>query len=135
MSDKINLNEIPNLLHFTVNGRFSDRVWDMRTDFEHENIQAWHSMWWCDDGDGVELYIEKDKSGFELSCFSGIPASKIIIDVVDYGTLWNKAFDDILDSHVQPIQNYSFVQQSIMLADWFCRLFCEWKDVSGYKQV
>ena len=109
----------------------SSRAWVMRTDLKEH--QLWTSQWWCDDGDGVELYIGKDKGGFELNCFSGIPASKIYIDVVDFGVMWNKAFSELVDE-VEPIQNYTFVQQCIMLADWLCSIFCEWIDVSDYKR-
>ena len=111
MDKTLNLNGIPHLQQYDV----SSRAWVMRTDLKEH--QLWTSQWWCDDGDGVELYIEKDKSGFELNCFSGIPASKIYIDVVDFGVMWNKAFSELVDE-VEPIQNYTFVQQCIMLADW-----------------
>jgi hypothetical protein len=100
---------------YNVGGR---RTWIMRNDLKEH--QLWTSQWWCDDGDGVELYIEKDKSGFELNCFSGMPASKIYIDVVDFGMLWHKAFK------VNTIKNYTFDQQCIILADWFCSIFCTW---------
>lgn len=103
------------------------RIWHMVN--ESKEHQLWTSQWYCDDGDGAELYIEKDKSGFELNCFSGIPASKIYIDVVDFGTLWRKAFEE-LPERVMPIRNYPYDIQCIMLADWLCSIFCEWIDIS-----
>lgn len=127
MDKNLNLNEMPHLQQYDV----SSRAWVMRNDLKEH--QLWTSQWWCDDGDGVELYIEKDKGGFELNCFSGIPASKIYIDVVDFGIMWRKAFSELIDE-VEPIQNYTFVQQCIMLADWLSSMFCEWTDVSDYKR-
>jgi len=118
---------MPHLQQYDV----SSRAWVMRNDLKEH--QLWTSQWWCDDGDGVELYIEKDKGGFELNCFSGIPASKIYIDIVDFGVMWRKAFSDLMHE-VEPIQNYTYVQQCIMLSDWLCSIFCEWTDVSDYKR-
>jgi len=111
--NKLNLNEMPHLQQYDVGGR----TWVVMNDLKEH--QLWTSPWLCDDGDRVELYAEKDKGGFELNCFSGIPASRIYIDVIDFDTLWHKAFRE-----VEPIQNYTHVQQCIMLADWLCSIFC-----------
>ncbi|MEW6006141.1 MAG: hypothetical protein AB1695_12585 [Stygiobacter sp.] len=40
--------------------------------------ELWISEWQCADGDIAELYVKKDGGGFELYCFSGVPASKIM---------------------------------------------------------
>lgn len=126
--EKLNGPETPHLQQYDVSGR----TWVMQKDLKE--YELWISQWWCDDGDGVELYIKKDKGGFELNCFSGIHTSKIWIDAVDFGIMWKKAFDGLIDE-VEPIQNYTYVQQCIMLADWFCSMFCEWIDVSDYKRL
>lgn len=99
-------------------------------EIEKDDFQLLASKWWCDDGDGADLIIEKDNSGFELFCFSGIASSKIKINTVDFGVLWRKAFGEEL-----PINNYTHVQQCVMIADWLCSLFCEWKDVSSYEKI
>jgi len=120
-------NETLNLKQYSV----SSRVWTLRN--ELSGCQLWTSQWWCSDGDGVELYIGDNKAGFELNCFSGIPGSKIYIDSIDFGVLWNKAHINL--DEVKKIQNYTYTQQCIMLADWLCSLFCEWVDVSDYRQL
>lgn len=121
MDKDLNLNEMPYLQEYEVNGR----TWVMQNDLKE--YQLWTSQWWCDDGDSVELYINKDKGGFELSCFSGISASKIYIDVVDFSIMWRKAFGELIDE-IKPIQKYTRVQQCVMIADWLCSKFCEWID-------
>ena len=108
---------------YTVN----KRIWNMCRDLkDHE---SWGSMWFCDDGDGISLYIQKNGGGFSLECFSGIPSSNVYIDSVDFGTLWRKAFPNI------PFENYTYKQQCITLADWICSKFCEWIDTSNYKNI
>lgn len=106
----------------TIVNDTNNRTWTMRK--ESKEYQFWTSQYFCSDGDGIELYIENNNSGFKLSCFSGIPASEIYIDVVDFGVLWNKAFKNFDDIK---ISNYSFDVQCIMLADWLCSLFCEFE--------
>lgn len=105
------------------------RVWTKRQ--VTKDVTSWTSMWWCPDGDGVELYIENEQSGFELHCFSGIPASSIYIDTVDFGTMWDKVKKTM---KVEPIGTYSFEQQCVYIADYLCSLFCEWTDVTNYKK-
>ena len=131
-------NSIPQnqpLQQYNVGGR----DWFITDDFKE--VQIWTSHWWCDDGDGVELCIYKDGSGFDLSCFSGIQASKISLSDADYGTIWHKAFGefDFTFGHtaaaIGSIGDYVYVEQCIMLADWFCGLFCEWIDVSENKPL
>jgi len=101
----------------------NNKTWVMQKNMT--DYQLWISQWYCDDGDGAELYIDKYRSGFELNCFSGIPASKIYVDVVDFGILWRKAFGEMSDG-VKPIQNYTYTQQCVMLADWLCSIFCSY---------
>lgn len=115
------------------------RVWTRReinikttNDGYAASIFLWESNWWCDDGDGVSLEIEVDGGGFNLRCFSGIPASSIYVDCCDFGTMWRKAFKNsgTLGSNnkneVGSIQTYTYVQQCIMMADYLCSLFCEY---------
>ena len=92
-----------------------------------------HSLWWadyyCSDGDGVELYIEKQEEsphggGFELCCFSGIPSSHIYIDSVDFEVFYyapNKI--EGLDFE-EPFEN-----QCCRIADFLARKFCEYKKI------
>ena len=96
---------------YTIN----NRKWWLASDDEKKipNHTLWHSHYYCSDGDGAELYIERDKSGFSLHCFSGIPASEIYIDIVDFNVFQNDC--DL---------NYkeSFEKQCCQIADYFCRL-------------
>ena len=123
---------------FTIPGK-GKRLWKYNETFTRvlsvgtSDHAHWNSSWWCDDGDGVELSIDTDGGGFELDCFSGIPASSIYIDVVDFGTLWRKAFQNNFD--VGSIANFTYTQQCIMIADYLCGLFCEYTDVSVYKTI
>lgn len=80
------------------------------------------SSWWCSDGDGASLYIEDDNMGFTLECFSGIPASTIYIDTIDFGVFYEKAGMNFTKDSL------SFETQCFMIADYLCSLFCEWKE-------
>lgn len=106
----------------------SGKIWTLRSDLE--NITHWSSDWCCSDGDSVELYVEKDKSGFELRCFSGIPGSKIWVDSIDFNTLWLKVCQDKNYTSISNIEFFkkTFEEQSIILADWLCSKFCEFND-------
>lgn len=126
-NQQINTNDIPILHKYDV----GNKVWTMRNELKEH--QLWTSQWWCDDGDGVELYIENDKGGFELNCFSGIPSSSIYVDIVDFGTLWSNVIKNS-NNKLEPIKNYTHIQQCVIIADWLCSLFCEYTDVSNYKQ-
>jgi hypothetical protein len=97
------------------------RIWTMQDN--SEAYQLWISNSWYVDGDIVELYIANDESGFELCCFVGVPTSKICIYGIDFFILWQKAFSKLPE--VGQIQNYTHVQQCIMLADWLCGIFCK----------
>ena len=79
----------------------------------------WVADYWCSDGDGVELYIEKDEGGFELECFSGIPASKIYIDEVDFN-VFQYAPNKIEELDFRE----PFELQCIRIADYLCQKFC-----------
>ena len=95
------------------------RKWWFSKELPKYNL--WYADYYCSDGDGVELYIEKDGGGFQLECFSGIPASHIYIDNVDFGVFQyapNKIED--LDFR-EPVE-----LQCIRIADFLCRKFCEY---------
>ena len=92
----------------TVNGR----EWHLDLDFPKDTL--WNcEMWWCSDGDQVELYLKKDQSGFDLCCFSGIPGSSFIhLDMVDFGVyaeLWDQ-------------KKTSFEERCVHIADHLCSL-------------
>ena len=85
--------------------------------------QLWYADYYCSDGDGVELYIEKDGGGFELECFSGIPASHIFIDNVDFGVF------QYPPNKIEEIDfREPFEQQCCRIADYLCRKFCEYNN-------
>ncbi len=111
------------------NIKVDNREWIFRGD--GKNCTQWSSSWFCSDGDGVSLYIDNKENnisiGFQLNCFSGIPASQIYIDNVDFGTMWKKAKQDI------PIGIYDYEEQCVIIADYLCSLFCEWIDTTEYK--
>lgn len=107
----------------------NNTTWTFREQLEN-HTRLWTTDWFCDDGDGVELYIENREGGFELNCFSGIPSSHIYIDYADFGVLWNKAFgltqneNGVTLTTSKQIQDHTYEQQCLMLAEWFCELFC-----------
>jgi hypothetical protein len=87
------------------------------------NYSKWVSSYYSSDGDGVRLYIRKNKKGFKLECFSGIPASSIHIDSVDFGVFQhdpNKV--DNLDFSAP------FYIQCIKIADYLCGKFCKYDE-------
>lgn len=88
---------------------------------QSEKFNNYTSSWACGDGDIAELYIERDSSGFELECFSGIPASHIYLDYVDFSVFWQKAGLDKLD---RP----DFETQCFLIADYLCSLFCTYEN-------
>lgn len=105
---------------YTVNGN----VWEKHI-IDNDLYELWNSSWFCDDGDGVELYIEKQidgNGGLELLCVSGIGVSKIQIDVVDFGVMFNKAKSK--NSALKDIKDYNYTQQCLIIADYFCGLLC-----------
>lgn len=77
----------------------------------------------CLDGDPVKLYIEKSTylsaGGFELCCFSGIPASAIKIDAVDFPVLWEKA------GIKASMANFSYTDVCIGISSYLCDIFCQ----------
>ena len=88
--------------------------------------QLWHSNYFCSDGDGVELYIEKQEEsphggGFELCCFSGIPSSHIYIDSVDFGVF------QYAPNKIEGLDfDEPFEMSCLRIADHLCRIFCEY---------
>ena len=93
------------------------------------DFDVYVSDWYCQDNDGAELNINKDNDGFELECFSGIPASSIHIDIVDFSRVWQIAYKDI------NIGDYDYKGQCFMLANYFCSLFCELIDTTNFKNT
>lgn len=91
--------------------------WEWKEDLKDSYL--WNANWYSLDGDGIRLYINKDQTGFSLECFSGIPASSINIDSIDYGNLWYKA------TFIESISDYTYIQQSVILANYLCQKFCE----------
>lgn len=87
------------------------------------DYEIWVSNYYLSDGDGVELYIQKDKGGFELNCFSGIPASKICIYSVDF-IVFKYAPNKIDDLDFRE----SFDIQCVKIADYLCGKFCEYTE-------
>ena len=85
-----------------------------------DEYQLWAADYWCPDGDGIELYISNDKDNFELTCFSGIGMSKIIIHDIEFVYLQSKAKLDFKEP---------FEKQCVRIADYFCRLFCDYSVV------
>lgn len=81
--------------------------------------QLWVADYWCPDGDGIELYI--GDGHFELSCFSGIGGSVIKMQDLDFTYIQDKVSG--LDFR-EP-----FEVQAVKVADYFCRLFCEYREV------
>jgi hypothetical protein len=103
----------------TINGR----KWWLGNDDEKEipKHTLWHANYWCDDGDGVELYIERDKGGFSLHCFSGICVSEIYINDTDFRVFKEKCGLTFKEP---------FELQCCKIADYLCRkLELEYKEI------
>lgn len=100
-----------------MNISIKDLIWKLKRDLT--NWQLWTVNYWCPDGDGISLYISKTKDSLELECFSGIGRSKIIIDEIEFSYLSNKIEIDF---------SKPFELQCLTIADYFCRLFCEYKE-------
>ena len=89
----------------------------------------WTSGWTCEDGDGVSLIIFSDENlstqaGFELSCFSGIPESKIIVGELDFNALIIKVEKEL---GVKFVSIETYEMQCLIIADWLCSKFCEYQ--------
>lgn len=96
----------------------------MQRPLDSDEYEHWTSPWQCSDGDNVTLYIHKDserEKSFNLYCFSGIPASNIFIDYVDFGVMWEKATQGKLE-----FSDYTATQRCIIIADYLCSLFCKY---------
>jgi len=73
--------------------------------------------WQMSDGDLVSLYLAKDLTNMEVHCFSGITASFIFIDDVDF-SIFNEHIKHNCDEKEQ---------QFLDIADHLCSLFCKKK--------
>jgi hypothetical protein len=92
--------------------------------FQSDGLHGWKcysSNWWCDDGDGAELYVNEETKMMSVQCFSGIPGSEIIIDEVDFGTLLRQA------GFKYPYPD--FLHQCFIIAHYLCSKFCEWREL------
>lgn len=96
----------------------SGRVW--RFAEQLSEYKLWSANYLCPDGDGIGLYIANDNGHFELECFSGIGVSKIIMHDIEFSYLQDKVKDL---NFKEP-----FEIQCCKIADYFCRLFCEYKE-------
>lgn len=101
--------------------KINGKKWTLKN-LENAHVFMYNSQnYSCTDGDGVILYIKKDKSSMELQCFSGIPDSSIIIiDYIDFGT-FNYAPNKI-DGFDE--KGLSFEERCVMIANYFCDKFC-----------
>lgn len=108
-----------------ANTNVGGRAWRFVKMCMKGEYQLWVADYWCPDGDGIELYI--GDGYFELSCFSGIGGSVIKMNDLDFPYLQGKVKD----------LNFreTFEVQAVKIADYFCKLFCEYKDVFNYKDV
>ena len=90
------------------------------------DVELWISDYYSADGDNVSCYIQP--SSLNLQCFSGIPASCIVLDKVDYECVWRKT-----KHKDEPMFKFTFQEQSLILADYFCSLHCELIITDNYK--
>ncbi len=94
--------------------------WRIRKDGEHLTVAS-SEKWYCQDSGDAILFIENDYSEFRLRCFTGaVASSEIQIMNFDYVSIWQLAFKGALDYSA-----YSKEEVVLILADWFCSLFCE----------
>ena len=87
------------------------------------NYETQVSNYYSSDGDGIRLYIQKDKGEIVLYCFYGVPASNIFIVSVDFSVFQydpNKV-DDLDFSE-------PFYIQCIKIADYMCRKLCKYDE-------
>ena len=87
------------------------------------NYETQVSNYYSSDGDGIRLYIQKDKGEIVLYCFSGVPASNIFIVSVDFSVFQHdpNKVDDLDFSE-------SFHIQCIKIADYMCRKLCKYDE-------
>lgn len=76
-----------------------------------DGYTQWSSGYLCPDGDKVILYISKDETDFRLECFSGSPASYIVLNYPDFRTFYEK---------VGINEDASFEYQCCAIADYLC---------------
>ncbi len=84
------------------------------------NTELWKSDWYSSDGDTVQLFFKERPNNliFDLYCFSGIPASFIRVDDVDFGAL-------LLYITLKEDKKYTTKELALEVADYLCGLFCE----------
>lgn len=100
----------------TINGR----TWTARSVSETGTVSAWNSKYISPDGDYVNVYIDTECEDLVLRCFSGAGLSAIQINVLDFSQFRDKA-----DLH---LVTHSFEEQCIRIADYFCRILCEYRE-------
>lgn len=93
------------------------RKWSFKKQLSE--YQLWSANYWCSDGDEAELYISNKDGHLELQCFSGIGLSRIIIKDIEFPYLQDKIKIDFKEP---------FEVQCCQIADYLCRLFCEYKE-------
>lgn len=103
-----------------ANALVSGRLWRFVQYCMNKEFQLWTADYWCPDGDGIELYIAD--TYFELNCFSGIGQSRIIMHDIEFSYLQDKVNLDFRES---------FDVQCCKIADYFCRLFCEYREAGN----
>ena len=72
--------------------------------------------WICSDGDAAELEINEEMKTIKIHCFSGISASFVLIDELDFVRFFKNENNDDDDD---------FWHQCYKIADYVCSLFCQ----------
>ena len=103
-------------------------IWRKRS--VKKGVTLWTSSYYSADGDSVNCYIDSVGKGFQLQCFSGIPASYISIDLLDYESIWRNI--KLVD---KSMYKCSFLEQTLIIANHFCSIHCEYVDISSYKTI
>lgn len=133
MSEKVFLEDTP--LELRINSyNVLGNEWFLRDDII--GFQIWGcKSWWCEDGDGITLYVEKctQIGEIKLQCFSGIPASDVSIGNIDFDTLWRLIKKTTDYKNIETMGNYTYIQQCLIIADYLCSRFCNKQDISDYK--
>lgn len=92
--------------------------WTLQRELDTKTL--WSSDYYCSDGDSVGLIISKIGDNLEINCFSGIGASSVYIDSLDFGVF------KCVPNEIEDLDfNESFEIQSCKIADYLCSKFCE----------